>query len=254
MAGPAATKEEFRAELVISQTEAARMRMESPATKALQDGKASVEKLTLYYLQWYFHTVGFLNALRELYARCPWPDVRRELSESLFEEETGGVSKTMAHLDLYFDMMRGWGVEPKEIVANAKILPGMAGIIHWYHYACTRAHPLVGFAALNVAAEGNNVSWDGMPGACRVQADALRRHYGLGEEALQFYEVHDSADIEHSEVGLATVSARARTAHEQELVRAAIVMTHQVHREFAITIGSYKPEDHWGMRGSIFYA
>ena len=254
MVGAVLTKEEFRAELVTSQTAVARMRVGSPATKALQAGRASEEKLKLQNVQWYFHTVGFVNALRELYVRCPWPDVRKDLSESLFEEETGGVSKTMPHLDLYFQMIRGWGIEPKDIVAKANILPGMAGIVHWYHYACTRAHPLVGFAALNVAAEGYNVSWDGMPGACRLQADALRRHYGKSEDALLFYEVHDQADIDHSAVGLATVTARARTAEEQELVRAAIAMTHSVHRAHAMTVDSFKPEDHWGTRSSIFYS
>jgi pyrroloquinoline quinone (PQQ) biosynthesis protein C len=63
----------------------------------LRDGKLTEEQVRIHAIQWYFHTVGFVQAMKELCARCPWPDVRSYLAESLYEEETGRITGTAPH-------------------------------------------------------------------------------------------------------------------------------------------------------------
>ena len=52
-----------------------------------------------------------------------------------------------------------------------------------------------GAAAINLASEGQ------VPGAFAPLARALEKHYGLTREQVAFWDIHEQADSEHSDVG-----------------------------------------------------
>lgn len=45
------------------------------------------------------------------YVQCPLPEVRRELAENLYEEETGGVVAGRPHPELFLEYPRGLGMD-----------------------------------------------------------------------------------------------------------------------------------------------
>jgi len=49
--------------------------------------------------------------------------------------------------------------------------------------------------------------------------DALRKHYGLDNKALQFFTVHSVADQEHTKMAADVIMRHAQTDHQLELVR-----------------------------------
>jgi pyrroloquinoline quinone (PQQ) biosynthesis protein C len=51
--------------------------------------------------------------------------------------------------------------------------------------------------------------------------DALRKHYGLNDKAIQFFIVHAVADQEHTQMAADVIAKHANTERQQELVREA---------------------------------
>ncbi len=203
----------------------AKRRNASPRIKALKAGTLDEQAIKLQVVQWYFHTVGFVSALRHLYDRCDIPKLRSELAESLYEEETGKITGTAPHLDLYFQAAAGFGLTRKKIETEAYILPEMAAVVNWYHYACAVLDPLEGLAVLCLFAEGNNAEIGGYPGSSRIFADALCKHYGKSADDVLFYEVHDIADRDHAEVGIRNLAKLANTPVKRERVLTAIYLS-----------------------------
>jgi len=53
------------------------------------------------------------------------------------------------------------------------------------------------------------------------EGEALARHYGLPQEALQFYHVHSDANDEHGDINEAILKKYCVTAEQQEKALAA---------------------------------
>ena len=70
--------------------------------------------------------------------------------------------------------------------------------------------------AITLAAEGQ------VPGAFGPFARALEKHYGLTREQVEFWDLHEIADREHSNVGDHFVIAFADTAELQRGIRVAV--------------------------------
>lgn len=216
-------------------------------------GEESEEAMMVGVIQFYYHTVGFTNALRYLYARCDVPEMRDEIAEGLYEEETGGITSTAAHVDLYFRMAQEYGFSREKIEQNSVLLPEMAATIHWYHYAATALSVLEGLAVLNFAAEGQNVEIGGYPGAAGVSYRIHKERFGLSEEALVFSHVHSYADDEHCAVGARNLAERAATEEQKNRIRTAIRMTYDVWR-YQGTMTRHKLSECWRNDGSAkFY-
>ncbi len=193
-----------------------------PFVKSLLAGTAPREQLKVHAVQWYFHTVVFPNALANLLARCKIPQMRAALSEGLYEEYTGLITHTKAHLDLFFDYAKTLDISREFLEGHAYLTPGTSALINWYLYATSQLEPLVGIATLAVAAEGQNVTMPDDPGASGMMVKALKEHYAYTDEKLEFWLVHDYADQEHSTAGVKLVVKYADTDNKKDMVRSAI--------------------------------
>jgi pyrroloquinoline quinone (PQQ) biosynthesis protein C len=61
-----------------------------------------------------------------------------------------------------------------------------------------------------------------VPGAFGPFARSLEKHYGLSTEQVAFWDIHEIADREHSDVGDHAVIRHANSADTQRRVRAAV--------------------------------
>jgi pyrroloquinoline quinone (PQQ) biosynthesis protein C len=240
-------------ELELNQLRLNKRRGGHPWVKLLLAGRATQEQLKVHAVQWYFHTVVFPNALANLLARCKIPQMRAALSEGLYEEYTGLITNTKAHLDLYFDYTKTLGLSREFLEQHAYMTPGTGSLVNWYLYCTSQLEPLVGIASLAVTAEGQNVNLPGDPGASGMMGRALKEHYGYTDEGLGFWNVHDNADEEHAGTGVKLVVKYANSDLQKEMVRSAIRHTQECIWATFMDIQNYSFEDVTRNNCAMFY-
>jgi len=121
----------------------------------------------------------------------------------------------MPHPELFIQFGLGVGLTREEMTEAAP-LPQTAALIDWFELS-TRERPfLEGAAAITLAAEGQ------VPGAFGPFARSLEKNYELSREAVAFWDVHEMADREHSEVGESAVLRHANTEECRERVKRAV--------------------------------
>lgn len=186
-----------------------------PLWLKITEGRLSRPALAQFARQFFLQVVEFPRAVSALHSRCPDLAERVKLAESIYEEETGRLSGSKAHPELFLDFAAACGVSRAEMLATEP-LPSTAALIHWFEFATKILSFYEGVAAINLAAEGQVV------GAFGPFARALQKHYGLDEAAVAFWDVHEIADAEHSDVGDHIVVRFATTAERQEAIRKAV--------------------------------
>jgi pyrroloquinoline-quinone synthase len=197
-----------------------------PLWLEIAEGKLSLPQLRAFAAQFFLQVREFPRAVSAMHARCPFPEVRRELAESLYEEETGRISGCdLAHPKLFLRFGRGLGMRPEELL-DAHPLPTTRSLIEWFELSTQQRSFIEAAAAINLAAEGQ------VPGAFGPFARALERHYGLPRESVAFWDIHELADAEHSGVGDHIVVKFAASDELQARVRGALARSLEVWWQF----------------------
>ncbi|MGH7896450.1 MAG: TenA family transcriptional regulator [Candidatus Binatia bacterium] len=187
-----------------------------PFWQRIADGQIPASGVEIFAKQFFLQVLEFPRAVSALHSRCTDGAERIKLAESLYEEETGRISGVnKPHPEVFLDFCSGLGLDRDEVRATPP-LPSTAALIHWFEYS-TKILPFIeGVAAINLAAEGQVV------GAFAPFARALERHYRVPESAVAFWDVHEIADRDHSEVGDHIVVKHATTDELQSAVRRAV--------------------------------
>jgi pyrroloquinoline-quinone synthase len=187
-----------------------------PLWHRIAAGGVGREGLQRFAVQFFLQVREFPRAVSGLHARCPDPAERIELAESLYEEETGRISGCgLPHPELFLLFGTATGL-PREAFVEGVALPSTASLIHWFELSTRSLSYLEGTAAITLAAEGQ------VPGAFGPFARALEKHYGLSREQVSFWDVHEIAERDHSDVGDHAVLRHASSAETQQRVRAAV--------------------------------
>ena len=146
-----------------------------------------------------------------LYRICPDPAWREMIAEVAYEEATGRLmSEGVSHHRLYLNYARGMGMEPKEMYAP----PYCAGVVAFQAYfthVCSKSF-LEGVSAHMLAGEA------AIPGLYIKIAHKLQEQFGLSDEDVAYWVIHDSADEEHSDVGVKLLDQYAKTEEDRKLV------------------------------------
>jgi pyrroloquinoline-quinone synthase len=172
--------------------------------------------LPTFAVQFFLQVREFPRAVSALHSRCPYADERIKLAESLYEEETGRISGcNLPHPELFIRFGEAVGATRSQMV-DGEPLPATAALIDWFELSTTQRSFIEGAAATNLAAEGQ------VPGAFGPFARALESHYGLTHEQVAFWDVHEDADREHSDIGNHIVVRFATAAEWQAKVRRAV--------------------------------
>ncbi len=187
-----------------------------PLWLELADGKLDAEQLKLFAVQFFLQVREFPRAVSAMHANCPFPDERIELAESIYEEETGRISGcNRPHPELFISFGEAVGLARKDMV-EGKPLPATRALIDWFELSTKQRSFIEAAAAINLAAEGQ------VPGAFGPMARRLQQNYGLSEQAVEFWDIHEMADAEHSDVGDNIVVHHATDVAMQDRVRDAL--------------------------------
>jgi len=187
-----------------------------PLWLAIRDGQLSQAALPTFAVQFFLQVREFPRAVSALHANCTDAAQRVELAESLYEEETGLISGCgMSHPELFMLFGVELGLSRDDMI-DGEALPGTKALIDWFELASKQRSFIEGAAAITLAAEGQ------VPGAFGPLARSLEQHYGLDRKSVAFWDVHEIADQEHSDVGNNIVVRAANTPELQHQVRRAV--------------------------------
>jgi len=187
-----------------------------PLWLAIADGKLSREQLQVFAVQFFLQVREFPRGISAMHANCPFPKERIALAESIYEEETGRLSGcNLPHPEVFIRFGEALGLSRADMVDGTP-LPATRALIDWFELATKQRSFIEAAAAMNLAAEGQ------VPGAFGPMARRLQEKYGLSREAVEFWDLHEQADAEHSEVGDNIVVHHATDAATQVRVRDAL--------------------------------
>jgi hypothetical protein len=167
------------------------------------DGTVPRERLHVHFEQEYATYVrDFPVLVGWAYVQCPIAEVRRDLAENLYEEETGGVIAGRPHPELFLEYPRGLGMDMSRF-EHIELLPAARA----YRAVLddhTRRH------GWEQAAAVATIFIEGTPHERgELDANAPRRpapplehhplvvHYGLPLEALALTKAHRSVEGSH---------------------------------------------------------
>jgi pyrroloquinoline-quinone synthase len=132
------------------------------------------------------------------------PEVRRALAENLYEEQTGGLSKTAPHPELFLRMMEGLGYARDAFEGDRELCPAAESYQAWLRAIAAAAPWQVAVAVLTIFVEGSvneRAELSGIYARPRGEAAVARHplvvHYGCPPSAMQLVRAHGEVEGSH---------------------------------------------------------
>jgi len=164
-----------------------------PFFTAVEQGKAPRPLLRAWVKQFYPWLASVPIAMAERYSNCPidteLDPFRRLILDQLLEEAGDPHGKTTGHPELWLRFCEGLGVPRQEVLAEPQLPNTMVAIDDFLY--TNRVNPF--FISAAGSSEPPNVE------LCARLLPAFRKHYAVPEENLEYYRLHVTADVEHSE-------------------------------------------------------
>jgi pyrroloquinoline-quinone synthase len=136
------------------------------------------------------------------YVQCPSPEVRRELAENIYEEETGGLKAGRPHPELFLEYPRGLGMDVARF-ESVELLPAAAryrGILD--ELTTQRGWPTAA-AVTTLFLEGTPYERGELDDSAErrplppLSEHPLVKHYGLPEAHLALTKAHRAVEGGH---------------------------------------------------------
>jgi hypothetical protein len=185
-------------------------------------GRVARERLHVHFEQEYATYVrDFPVMVGWAYVQCPIAEVRRDLAENLYEEETGGVIAGRPHPELFLEYPRGLGMDLARF-ERVELLPAARRFRETLDEYTQRRGWSQACIVTTIFLEGTDHERGEIdPGAPRRPAPPLEQHplvvhYGLPLDALALTKAHRRVEGSHREAAwrivLDHVPAADRTA------------------------------------------
>lgn len=166
-------------------------------------GRVAKDRLHIHLEQEYaVYVRDFARLIGRVYVQCPVAEVRAELAENLYEEETGRLSRGRPHAELFLEFPRGLGMDLARF-EQIELLPAAAEYRALLDRTTTTDGWDVGTAVVTIFVEGTPYERGELdPRAAKRPEPALHdhplvRHYGLPISALELTRVHREVEGGH---------------------------------------------------------
>jgi pyrroloquinoline quinone (PQQ) biosynthesis protein C len=173
------------------------------AWPSFTSGKVARERLHIHFEQEYATYVrDFPVLVGRAYVQCPIAEVRRELAENLYEEETGGLIAGRPHPDLFLEYPRGLGMDLSRF-ERVELLPSARRYREVLDQTTERAGWEIAAAVSTLFIEGTPYERGELDeSAPRRPAPPLEHHplvmhYGLAIEHLALTKAHRQVEGNH---------------------------------------------------------
>ena len=173
------------------------------AWPAFTRGEVPADRLHVHLEQEYGTYVrDFAVLLGRAYVQCPIDEVRRDLAENLYEEETGRLSRGRPHAELFLEYPRGLRMDLARF-REVRLLPAAAAYRAALDAATTAAGWELATAVTTIFVEGTQYERGELdPTAPRRPEPPLEHHplvvhYGLPPSSLALTKVHRMVEKDH---------------------------------------------------------
>jgi pyrroloquinoline quinone (PQQ) biosynthesis protein C len=173
------------------------------AWPAFTRGLVPKHKLHIHLEQeWEVYVRDFPIMVGRAYVQCPMAEVRRELAENLYEEETGGLAAGRPHPELFMMYPRGLGMD-LERFAHVQLLPAARAYREFLDDVTTNRGWAVAASIATLFIEGTAYERHELDAAAPPRPEPplaehpLVRHYGLPVDCLALTKAHRSVEGEH---------------------------------------------------------
>ena len=198
------------------------------------EGTATRPQLLLHFQQEFeVYVRDFPVLLSRVHSRCPHPEVRQDLAENIYEEETGKLSRGVPHPELFLVMMEGLGF-PRARFSGIELLPEAAAYRAWIDNVTTRRPWIEGAAAVTIFIEGSVLDRrrveavepeDPVDIEEELRRNALVRCYKVDPRFLDLKRAHHMVETGHRKMAWKMVLDHARTPAVADRVRRVMART-----------------------------
>src|ERR1044071_7060248 len=204
-----------------------RIKQPHPWRVALSEGNVSRRALIEYVKNRYYFLANINRKDAQVIANCPIPEARRMLLKKYLDEEGQDVAggSLGPHYYMWLKIADALGVSRELMESFADVLPVYRFTVDAVFNFAKQQSWLEGVAA-TYATEGR--MWkrytpknEHKEEELLTEGGALQQHYGLPQEALQFYHVHSDANDEHGDINEAILRKYCSTTELQEKALAA---------------------------------
>jgi pyrroloquinoline quinone (PQQ) biosynthesis protein C len=166
-------------------------------------GRVAKSRLHLHFEQEYATYVrDFPVMVGWAYVQCPIAEVRRDLAENLYEEETGGLVAGRPHPELFLEYPRGLGMDLGRF-ERVELLPAAAAYRATLDELTVARGWVSAACVVTIFIEGTRHDRGELdPTVAKRPAPALDqhplvKHYGLPLEALALTRAHRAVEGDH---------------------------------------------------------
>jgi coenzyme PQQ biosynthesis protein C len=183
-----------------------RIKQPHPWQVALSQGRVSKAALIEYVKNRYYFLCNINRKDAQIIANCPIADARRMLLRKYIDEE--GQDVAGGHLGPHYEM---WLKISDALEIPRGVMNSFEDVLPVYRYTVdavfnfAKLHGWLEGVAATYATEGR--MWkrytpkdEHREEGLLHEGEALRHHYGLPKEGLQFYHVHSDANDEHGDI------------------------------------------------------
>lgn len=201
-------------------------RKQHPAWAGFTTGAVPADRLHVHFEQEYETYVrDFPVMVGWAYVQCPIAEVRRELAENLYEEETGGLAAGKPHPELFLEYPRGLGMDMRRFDA-IELLPAAAAYRAVLDEATREQGWEIAAAVATLFIEGTPYERGELDASAPkrpqppLEEHPLVVHYGLPLEALALTRAHREVEGGHREAAWRCVLDHTPAAMYQPVVGA----------------------------------
>lgn len=188
--------------------------------------KLTAAQMRAYAVQHYHLIRVFPTYMTQLQARLvPELPETEELLRPVFDDEFGQHSIFLSHVHLHRRFLTGLGMEEAEW-GRAPRLPSTQKYILEHLRLTREGDPLAALGAIGPAHE------IAIPPMFRYLLEGIRRNTALPEEALEYYTMHITEDVEHARLFNLLLEKAAPTHPEQVRVREGAMFSLGLRFEF----------------------
>jgi len=161
------------------------------------------------------------------YVTCPIAEVRRDLIENVYEEETGRLGAGRPHPELFLEYPRGLGFDLSRF-ENVVLLPGAQAYRDYLDRCTLGAHWDVAAAVTTLFLEGTKFDRGELSASApkrpqpALSEHPLVKHYGLPLEALALTKAHRNVEGGHRAAAWRSILDHVLKPDRQAAVVAAL--------------------------------
>ncbi|MBW2464408.1 MAG: iron-containing redox enzyme family protein [Deltaproteobacteria bacterium] len=196
------------------------------AWAAFGNGAVAADLLHVHFEQEYeVYVRDFPVLMARAYVECPVAEVRRELAENIYEEETGGLSAGHPHPKLFLRYPAGLAMN-LERFDHVELLPGARAYRDFLDASTAGAPWEIGAAVTTLFVEGTRFERGEIdPAAAKrpvppLEDHPLVKHYGLPLEDLALTKAHRAVEGEHRAAAWRVMLNHVAEAQRQPVVDA----------------------------------